>query len=101
LQDGRELGIPVLGGRPSPCAEQREANFSASIKVRVEADTATACRDEVHLRWLTRVIIVTEDVILIATVSVRGVGCTANKGLHHVYARLIHSHEDCVSMLVG
>ena len=72
LKDGRRF-IPLLSLRALPGAEQREADFSTLVEVRVEPDHAVPGGAELDHRCLMRIFGWEVDVELAHTTRVRGI----------------------------
>lgn len=67
LKQRRVRRVPFLFGTRVPRVEHREADFAVVVEIRIEANRVVACRAEVHLRRLLRVIWWEEYVELEAT----------------------------------
>ena len=72
LKDGRSF-IPLLSLRALPGAEQREADFSTMVEVRVEPDYAIPGGPKINHRRLMRIFRWEVDVELVHTTGVRGI----------------------------
>lgn len=85
---------PLLFWPSAPCVQQREANLSAIVEVRIEANAETTSCFQVHERWIVRVFGWKVDIENEASVLVWRASWTGNEEFHDVQTIGISSHED-------
>ena len=62
--NGRFMRLPFCFRGTGPGAEEREADFAIGVKIRVEADLALTCGDELENRGLEGIVLAADDVEL-------------------------------------
>eukprot|EP00968_Pinguiococcus_pyrenoidosus_P026475 scaffold7092_cov262-Pinguiococcus_pyrenoidosus.AAC.35 len=98
LEEGRLLLVPAW---PGPRPDERQADFAIVVEIRIEAYSPPACRQELHLRWLVRIVHGQVDVELEKAVLVRRVLGTNDERLQEAEVLVIAPQEDGRSRFNG
>ena len=101
MQEGGNLGIPVLAGVASPGAQETQADFATGVKVGVETTLGFSGGGEVDFGRARGVVLIEEDVELEGSVGIGSVLGPHDHGLHDVDSLLVASDKDTVGVLAG
>ena len=101
LKEGGDFGIPVLGGRATPCSQQTEADLAAGVEIGVESDLALSGGGDEHFWWVVGVRVIAVDIEGEGAIGVWGVLAAHDENINDIDSRTVASDEDGVGVLAG
>jgi hypothetical protein len=101
LEQCRQLGIPILIGRATPRAQQRQTHLPTRIQIRIKPNLPIARRRDRHFGWGVRIDILTEDVEGEGAIRIGCIFATHNDYADDVDTLLVAADEDGVGVLAG